>query len=152
MNSVAAFGTFAICIGLTLACGSSQRPASTKAAASDSGVVDLSKPTLVAYFVVTNAEADTNDRIATVLEDFQYSLDRARRHLEGRGIQVVETYNDSIRLRWPDGRVQTYRTADSDSSRVGYHFFKPGSTPLSIGHVLTDSDLFDEAARYFGWR
>jgi hypothetical protein len=142
--------TVTTCLALVLSCRSSQRAASPRPAGVDSATVDLSKPTVVAYFVVTHAEADTNDRIATVLEDFQYSLGRARRHLEGRGLQVVETYSDSIRLRWPNGREQTYRTADSDSTRVGYHFFKPGATPMSIGHVLTDSDLFDEAARYFG--
>ncbi len=144
--------TVTTCLALVLSCRSSQRAGSPTPAGVDSATVDLSKPTVVAYFVVTDAEADTNDRIATVLEDFQYSLDRARRHLEGRGLQVVETYSDSIRLRWPNGREQTYPTADSDSTRVGYHFFKPGATPMSIGHVLTDSDLFDEAARYFGWQ
>lgn len=141
-----------IFLSVGLACGRSQRPASARALGSDSTIVDLRKPTIVAYFVVTQAEADSNHGIATVLEDFQYSLDRARPHLEKKGLQVIETYRDSIRLRWPDGREQNYRTADSDSTRVGYHFFKPGATPISIGHVITDSDLFDAAASYFWWR
>ncbi|SRR6266404_2463270 len=142
----------ALCASLALGCGRSQRPAVARPVAPDSTIVDLRRPTLIAYFVVTQAEADSSHAIATVLDDFQYSLDRARPHLEKQGLQVIETYRNSIRLRWPDGREQTYRTADSDSTRVGYHFFKPGATPVSIGHVMTDSDLFDEAAGYFGWR
>jgi hypothetical protein len=144
--------TLALSISFGFACGRSQRPAVARPNSSDSSIVDLRKPTIIAYFVVTQAEADSSDAIATVLDDFQYSLDRARPHLEKQGLQVIETYRDSVRLAWPDGREQTYRTADSDSTRVGYHFFKPGATPISIGHVMTDSDLFDEAAGYFGWR
>jgi|SRR6267378_3404629 len=141
-----------LCIPLALACTRSQRASLARPVASDSTVVDLRRPTVIAYFMATQAEADSSHAIATVLDDFQYSLDRARPHLEKQGVQVIETYRDSIRLRWPDGREQTYRAADSDSTRVGYHFFKPGATPISIGHVMTDSDLFDEAAGYFGWR
>ena len=139
--------------GLVLlgACGGRSNTARDVRAAPDSAV-DLARPTVVAYFVVTQAQADSDQGIATVLDDFQYSLDRARSHLEHQGLQVVETYSDSIRLRWPDGRVRSFRTADPDSSRVGYHFFKPGATPISISNVLTDSDLFDAAKRYFGWQ
>jgi hypothetical protein len=65
---------------------------------------------------------------------------------------VREVYADTLRVRWPDGRVGFYHIASSDSDFVGYRLFRPDRATLIITTVLVDSDLWDEARRYFGWK
>jgi hypothetical protein len=139
-------------LAAVLACHPPVHRLTSRSTLPDTNVIDLGRPTLVAYFVTTQARADSDPDVAEALADFQHSLDNVRDTLEKRGIQVVETYRDSIRFRWPTGKIGTYLTADSDSPPVGYHFFATGQTPVTQVGVLTDIDLLQAVAKQFSWR
>jgi hypothetical protein len=115
----------------------------------DGGTVDLTRPTVVGYFLYSQREVNNERQLQVTLAAFQKSLDRARSQLERQQIRVVETYRDSITLRWPDGSTKTYSTASREDGRVGYHLFHPETTPIVLPGGEEETDLVEEAHRYF---
>jgi hypothetical protein len=108
-------------------------------------------PVIVAFLAVTQREVDEDTSavgLATVLDDFQYHLDNDRAQLRTAGIELVETYADTIRVLrtgLPDTLILPRRSAQ----RVGYLLVAPGR-PMALEYgVRTDSDLWCIASWYF---
>jgi hypothetical protein len=114
----------------------------------EGGTIDLSQPTVVGYFLYSQREVNNNQQLAETLRAFQSSIDRARPELERNHIRVVETYRDSITLRWADGNTKTYATASNEDGRVGYHLFHPETTPINLPASSGAMNLVAEAHRY----
>jgi hypothetical protein len=128
-------------------CGGPQ-PIAERSEQADTSTVDLSHPTVVGYFLYSEREVYNDPALRDALGAFQGALDRARGRLQESGIQVVETYRDSMRLKWEDGRTKTYVTRSREDGRIGYHFFLPGGTPVNVPTPDGELDLVAEAQRY----
>ena len=113
----------------------------------DSELVPLRGPTLIAFFPrVTQAQVDSSEDLATVLDDFAYHLSAARDSLLALGFVIVE------RPHGPLVVVEGSRSRDiipaTDSADVGYVFVAPGRREQVLYGVRTNTDLI-EAARTF---
>ena len=111
--------------------------------------VDVGRSTIVAYFVVTANQIARNPQLVLSYQTFQDAVATAKPEAQRRGIQFVVIRQDSLRLRWPDGTEKTYATADTPESPVGYHFFKPGATPMTLPEEQTGGELLRHMVSYF---
>ena len=80
----------------------------------DSDTLDLRRPALVAYFFKSQHDIDTSESLGSVVDDM-HALANDRKDLESHGVEVRDVYADTLRVRWPDGRVGFYHIASSDS-------------------------------------
>jgi hypothetical protein len=108
--------------------------------------VVIRRPTIIAFFSVTQKELkrdpDTNESLA----DFQIYVDQARERLAKMGIDLREVYARSFRVIIAD-RVSIFRAAAQD---CGYYFVAPGKTARIEYGVETDTDLVQLSTEYFG--
>jgi hypothetical protein len=111
----------------------------------DTGAVVAPGPVVVAAFPVTQAEADSNEDIATALEDFQTYLPAIADSLRRLGVKFAVRFASPIRVT-AGGQSMTWTVSD-DSGGVGYLMLAPGKPPKAFWGVHTD--LNDEARAYF---
>ena len=111
--------------------------------------VDVGHSTIVAYFVVTPDQIERNPQLVLSYQTFQDAVAAVKPEAQRRGIQFVVIRQDSLRLRWPDGTEETYATADTPESPIGYHFFKPGATPMTLPEEQTGGELLRHMVSYF---
>jgi len=110
-------------------------------------LVVVSGKTIVAFFPpVTDAELQKNPDANKTLGDFQTYASRVREPLKRAGITFHELYVHSFRVRVGKS-VTSFRPAKVD---VGYYFITPGKEPRIEYGVMTDTDLLQVAADYFG--
>lgn len=95
--------------------------------AGDSLVINVDRPTVVAYFAVSQAEMDSEPGGEEVLSDFQFYLPLARDSLAKLGVAFHAQTGDTVLYR--EGGVVKRWSRQRDSAEVGYVFFAPGSAP-----------------------
>lgn len=107
----------------------------------DSLLVDVTQPTVVAYFATTQAQIDSEPDLDEALGDFQTYLPRARDSLEKLGVALREQYRDTIVYR--EGTAIKRWRPPPDSAEVGYVLLVRGAPPRATYGVDTDIDLVD---------
>ena len=132
---------------LSAACSSSveRQSAAANSHAADTAVIDIRQPTVIAHFVTTQAEVDSNPDLGEALSDFQYHLGGARATLTDWGVALEERYAPVVRYRVA-GRV--VRFAPPRDSAVAYLLLAKDFPPQIYYGVLTDSDLLDRVRRF----
>ena len=123
------------------------RARSDSAPANDSGLVHIQGPTLVAFYPqVTQAQIDSSEDLATVLDDFSYHLSTAMDSLRALGITVED--RPTGRLQLLDGGRRRQFLPAKDSADVGYVFLAPGQAEKVYYGVMTNADLVEAAHAY----
>ncbi|HEX6751789.1 MAG TPA: hypothetical protein VF092_31130 [Longimicrobium sp.] len=116
-----------------------------RAQAADTASVPVRGPTVVACFhPVTQAQVDADPDLGTVLDDWQWHWSSAARSLRAHGVAAEARMADWVKLAIA-GRLRLVRCPG-----VGYVLAAPGRGPKVLRDVMTDSDLVDAAARFFG--
>lgn len=108
-------------------------------------MVSGSGPTIVAFFPVTPAEADSDGDVSEAFSDFTFYAHKAAPRLKRAGIQFRVVNERSFQLRI-NGRVVVVRVGEDS----GYCLIGPGKKPYIERGVMTDDDLVVEARKYFG--
>ena len=137
---------------VTLACSPASTPArganqtaSTATAQSpvpDSMAVRVHGPTLISFYpTVTQAQIDSSEDLATVLDDFSYHLSTAQDSLRAMGFTIIDHPPGTIRIIDATGSRDIALVPDS--ADVGFVFVAPGRRDRVMYGVTTGSDLID---------
>jgi hypothetical protein len=103
-------------------------------------------PTVVAFFPITQAEADSGEGNAEALDDFNYYIFEANERLNKAGIEIHIVNEQSFQTQ--TGKKLAEFQAGKD--RVSYYFIAPNKEPHAEYGVMTDEDLLDLARKHFG--
>jgi hypothetical protein len=108
-------------------------------------VVNADSPTIIAFFPnaqkIGSDDADGNE----ALSDFDYYAERVKEPLNKRGIQFIEEFDRSFRIR--SGSETVLFTPKADTP--GYYLVQSGRKPRIEYGVTTDVDLLALAKQYF---
>jgi hypothetical protein len=120
---------------------------STRRSVPDSMAVHADGPTLIAFSpVVTQAQVDSSEDLATVLDDFAYYLGAAQDSLHALGFKIVDVPYGTIHLFDKSGSRNI--TPARDSADVGYVFVAPGRPDRVFYGVMTNMDLAEAGHRF----
>jgi len=112
--------------------------------------IRILRPTIVAFFPVTQAEVDKDSEdsggLNEALGDFDFYVSEVEKQMNAAGISIVVVNERSFLVR-VDGKIRVFL---NPRQRAGYYFIQPGKPPHVVFDVMTDSDLIDEAGKYFG--
>jgi hypothetical protein len=109
--------------------------------------VTIQGPTVIAFFQSSTGTDPNNDGGENeALSDFNYYAARVQPRLKKAGIEVRVINGSSFRVRI-GGRLRTFRSGPIE---VGYYLIAPGKEPHIEYGVMTDDDLIEVAAKYFG--
>jgi hypothetical protein len=103
-------------------------------------------PTIIAFFPITQAEADSGEDNAEALDDFNYYIFKVDKRLQRAGISIQITNALSFQIQ-TEKKLVTFRPKKTD---LGYYFIAPGKEPHIEYNVMTDDDILDAARKYFG--
>ena len=118
-------------------------------AAEKTPVIDVSGPTLIAFFApVTQEEVDKNDETSEALSDFQWHLREVKQKLQKAGITVHELYTRKFEVE-TGNKKKVFKPGKID---VGYYFVKPGKSPKVEYGVMSNIDIIEAAGEYFGFK
>ena len=122
-------------------------PAAAAPARRDSTWVEITGPTLIAFFPPdVSAQIDAGGDEATALDDFGHHLASATDSLRALGVRVVGVGTRTLHVV-QDGRTNVF-AVPRDSADLGYYLVAPGRPPLVQYGVLSDTDLVDVAQEY----
>jgi hypothetical protein len=115
----------------------------------DTNDISISGPTVIAYFTISPKEIvkDTNYLLLTALSDFQYYINNTREYLMKKGIELITTYNDTIKYHI-NNKSETFTTR-KDTIGIGYIFINLNKKPKTYFGVMTDYDLLSSIEIYF---
>ena len=142
---------------VTLACSPEPTPtragnqtASTATAQSpvpDSMAVHVDGPTLISFYpTVTQAQIDSSEELATVLDDFSYHRSTAQDSLRALGFTMVDHPSGTIRIVDASGPRDI--ALAPDSADVGFVFVAPDRRDRVMYGVMTGGELIDAAHRF----
>lgn len=122
-------------------------PDQTFAGAPDSAWVEVTGPTLVAFYpVVSNDSLEKDEGLATALDDLAYHIGSAMDSLIAVGLTVHYRGGDTLWLRTGTTRDRVVRMRDS--SDVGYLFADTAGLRVLVYGVRTNSDLIAYARAF----
>ncbi|HEU4787292.1 MAG TPA: hypothetical protein VFS57_07795 [Gemmatimonadaceae bacterium] len=99
-------------------------------------------PTLISFYpTVTQAQVDSSEDLATVLDDFSYHLSTAQDSLRAMGFAIVDHPPGTIRII--DASSSRDIALAPDSTDVGFVFVAPGRRDRVMYGVMTGSELID---------
>lgn len=123
-------------------------PAVPAATPRDSGVLDVARPTVVAYFIIPPGAVDTNPDLAVTADDWNYAMSILGDSVEARGFGFTMWIDPQMVVRRP-GRARTDTVA---LGKVGYVFVPPTGAPC-VGHGwMAEEELLAAATRFFAAR
>ena len=142
---------------VTLACSSEPTPArganssvstaTDRTAVPDSVVVRVHGPTLISFYpTVTQAQIDSSEDLATVLDDFSYHLSTAQDSLRAMGFTIVDHPPGTIRIVDASGSRDVVLAPDS--ADVGFVFVAPDRRDRVMYGVMTSSELIDAGHKF----
>ena len=108
--------------------------------------VTVTRPAVVAYFVVPPGAVDTSRDLAVEADDWNVSMATLRDSLEATGITLVMVTQPNVRLRIA-GRADTTLALGAPGT-AGYVFVRPNGAPC-VRPGGTDADSVTAAARAF---
>lgn len=107
----------------------------------DSTAVVLRGPTLVAFSPsATQAQIDSSEALATILDDYSFHLSQAAESLRVLGITVNERTTGPIVVVDASGNKRLL-VPRPDSARIAYAFLAPRARDTIYYGVLASSDL-----------
>jgi hypothetical protein len=133
-------------------CAPRSGPAAERlAAVPDSVWIDLKGPTLIGFYpIVTNAQIDADQDLATVLDDFSYHFGSASDSLAALGFTLTMRGGDTLWLRTTSDRWMV--TRPRDSADVGYLLVDPERRQLVMYGVRTNLDLIESGMAFLRGR
>ena len=142
---------------VTLACSPERTPArgansststaTARTAAPDSMVVRVHGPTLISFYpTVTQAQIDSSEDLATVLDDFSYHLSTAQDSLRAMGFAIIDHPPGTIRI--VDESSSRDIALAPDSADVGFVFVAPGRRDRVMYGVMTGGELIDAGHKF----
>lgn len=105
----------------------------------------IHQPTIIAFFPITQAEADSGEGNAPALDDFNYHTYKSRARLHRAGIEIHIVNARSFQIQ-TGKKLVTFQPNKND---IGYYFIAPGKEPHIEYQVMTDEDILDAARKYF---
>lgn len=118
---------------------------SLAASSESTRIIVIKKPTVIAYFNITQKEVDKNEDVSEALSDFQIYTERATARLKTMNITLHQRYGPSFRIR-VGGKVKLVPVSKGDH---GYYFVTPTKPAKIFESVGTDEDIVRSAAKYF---
>lgn len=113
----------------------------------ESAWIDVTGPTLIGFFPdVSNQQIDSDQNLATALDDFSYHIGMAMDSLHSEDFTVRMQSGDTLWLRTRTHRWHFVREADS--SDVGYLLTDLQRRHVVIYGVRTSIDLIASAAEF----
>jgi hypothetical protein len=113
----------------------------------DSAWFDVKGPVLVAFHpVVSNDSLESDEGLATALDDLAYHIGTAMDSLYAAGFTVTYQGGDTVWLRLPHERVRVLRNADS--AEVGYVFADSLGRRVVLYGVRGYTDLIEYAHEF----
>jgi hypothetical protein len=109
-------------------------------------LVDVHKPTIIAFYVPMSQSDTENADDVESLSDFKFYAEQVRKPLRDEGIDFHEVYAHSFRIHIGT-KTTIFRPIKAD---VGYYIIAPGREPYIEYGVITNEDLLGVARRYFG--
>ena len=142
---------------VTLACSPEPTPtragnqtASTATAQSpvpDSTAVHVHGPTLISFYpTVTQAQIDSSEELATVLDDFSYHRSTAQDSLRAMGFTIVDRPPGTVRIDGASGSRDI--ALAPDSADVGFVLVAPDRRDRVMYGVMTGSELIDAGHKF----
>lgn len=126
---------------------SSASTAAVRTAVPDSMAVRIHGPTLISFYpTVTQAQIDSSEDLATVLDDFSYHLSTAQDSLRAMGFTIVDHPPGTIRIVDASGSRDIVLAPDS--AEVGFVFVAPGRRDRVMYGVMTGGDLIDAGRKF----
>lgn len=109
--------------------------------------VHVRGPTLITFYpTVTQAQVDSNEDLATVLDDFSFHLSAARDSLLALGFTIIDHPPGIVRVI--DGAAARDIALAPDSADVGFVFVAPGRQDRVLYGVTTGIDLIDAGHKF----
>ena len=136
----------ALLAGLVTCRPAEQAAQRDQTAPSATAEVTVTRPTVVAYFVVPPGAVDTSRDLAVEADDWNVSMATLRDSLEATGIALAMVTQPNVRLRIP-GRADT-TLALGTTGTAGYVFVRPNGAPC-VRPGGADADSVKAAARAF---
>jgi hypothetical protein len=113
----------------------------------DSASVDVTRPAIIAFYpIVSNADLEADEGLASMLDDFAYYLGTGMDSLEAAGFRVSYHAGDTVRIR--AGRENSRFVRHPDSAVVGYLFADHSGHLAVVYGVRTDGDLLRYAREF----
>ena len=142
---------------VTLACSPGPTPtrganqtagtATARSPVPDSMAVRVHGPTLISFYpTVTQAQIDSSEDLATVLDDFSYHLSTAQDSLRAMGFAIIDHPPSTIRIIDASGSRDI--ALAPDSADVGFVFIAPGRWERVMSGVMTGGDLIDAGHKF----
>jgi hypothetical protein len=129
------------------AAGPSAARSDTTGLDADTGEVKAAGAVLVAAFVATRAQVDSNADMNETLSDFEFYLPGVADSLRARGVRVAVRFARPVRINAAGRQLEW--AVSQDSGGVGYLLLAPGKPPRTLWGVQTDIDLLGAADTYF---
>jgi biotin operon repressor len=114
--------------------------------AQTSPVFVIDKPTILAFFPITQTEVDSHEDAGEALSDFDWYVSLAAKRLKNAGISIQVVNAPSFQIQMGKKTV-TYQPKKDE---IGYYFVAPGKKPHIERNVMTGEDILDAARKYFG--
>ena len=104
-------------------------------------------PTLISFYpTVTQAQIDSSEDLATVLDDFSHHLSTAQDSLRAMGFTLIDHPPGAIRIIDASGSRDIVLAPDS--AYVGFVLIAPGRRDQVIYGVMTGSELIDTGHQF----
>ena len=112
---------------------------------------DVSLKSDSAIFFVNKAKnISPDDGQAEASGDFVYYMGKVKASLEKGGVVVIQSRCNIFRVKEPGGGSRRWKySAEKIDECCGVVFFSKSKKPEIYPGVMTDSDLLDEAKKYF---
>jgi hypothetical protein len=111
-------------IAALLACA---RPATLAESAGDTTRVSVTRPTVIAYFIVPPGAVDTMPNLAVEADDWNYAMAMLRDSLEANRIDLAMAVDPFVRIE--DGHSSGVVVSLGAALTAGYVFVRPGEVP-----------------------
>lgn len=141
---------------VTLACAKSDKTpeparepaAATDSVSSDTGQVTVTRPTVIAYFLVPRGAVDTMPNLAVEADDWSYAMAMLRDSLEGGGIDLAIAVEPLVRIDSAGGSGIIVDLGPPLTA--GYVFVRLGEPPCIRRGGMDQADLLATARSFFG--
>jgi hypothetical protein len=108
----------------------------------------ISGPTIIAFFPITQAEIDQAGGDNEALSDFQNYLYEMNQPLQDAHIRVEQNNDPTFQVE-VDGKLLMFN-AKAVEEGYGYYFIEPGKAPHVVTEMMVDEDFQQQSKEYFG--
>lgn len=113
----------------------------------DTGVVAVSRPTLIAFHPRPTRGRVGDSTFVRTLAEFQSGLAHLRHAFEQAGVAVYEQYADTLAVQEAGRGLQIY--VPPAGRPIGYYLAAPGREPDILHGLRSEAEIQEAAWRYF---